>query len=155
MEQVVKSEPLVQGGHPHRERPLVFLDTNAIIGYIQGDPSVVQLFSAEADGRISLAVNPIVLQELLLGHDAGRPEFERIRDNLQVLPVDLAKAEALLPKVRGLRNPLVHSNDVLILSSAGECDFLVTSNQLLKRLVTAGRPQIVTPEELATYLLAA
>jgi hypothetical protein len=95
------------------------------------------------------------LQELLLGHDAGRPEFERIRDNLQVLPVDLAKAEALLPKVRGLRNPLVHSNDVLILSSAGECDFLVTNNELLKRLVTAGKPQVVTPEELATHLVAA
>jgi predicted nucleic acid-binding protein len=114
------------------------------------------LFSAEAEGRVRFAVNPIVLQELLLAADAAdRPAFERIRDHLRVLPVDFAKAEALLPRVRALRNRLAHSNDILILSSAVECDFFVTRDALLKALVTAGKPQVVTPEELITHLQAA
>jgi predicted nucleic acid-binding protein len=50
---------------------------------------------------------------------------------------------------------LVHSNDILILSSAAECDFLVTRDGLLKRLVTAEKPQVVTPEEFVTHLRAA
>lgn len=56
------------------KQPLVFLDTNVIMGYLRGEPAAAQLFSAEAAGRIRLAVNPIVLQELLLAADAsGRP----------------------------------------------------------------------------------
>src|SRR6266700_7282018 len=124
MEQVAKAEPLERSERSDRQRPLVFLDTNVIIGYLRGEPSAAQLFSAEAEGRIRFAVNPIVLQELLLAADAaGLPELERIRDHLRVLPVDFAKAEALLPRVRALRDRLVHSNDLLILSSADECDF--------------------------------
>ncbi len=155
MEQVVKSQPLEQE-RPHRERPLVFLDTNVIIGFLRGDPSTALLFSAEANGRIRFAVNSIVLQELLLSGDAAaRPEFERIMDHLRILPVDLAKAEALLPRVRALSNRLAHPNAILILSSADECDFLVTTDLLLKNLVTAEKPQVVTPEELVTHLRAA
>jgi len=156
MEQVAKPEPLEQDEGSGRQRPLVFLDTNVIIGYLHGDLSAAQLFSAEADGRIRFAVNPIVLQELLLAADgAGRPEFEQIRDHLRVLPVDFGKAEALLPRARALRNRLAHSNDLLILSSADECDFLVTRDVLLKSLVTSEKPQVVTPEELVSHLLAA
>ncbi|HEV1284058.1 MAG TPA: PIN domain-containing protein [Bryobacteraceae bacterium] len=147
MEQVVNSD---------RARPLVFLDTNAIIEYLRGDPAAAQLFSAEANGRIRLAINSIVLQELLLAPDvAGRPDFERIIDHLRILPMDLEKAEAMLPRVRALRNRLAHTNDILILSSADECDFLVTRDTHLKNFVAAGKPQVVTPEELAGRLRAA
>lgn len=156
MEQVAKPEPLERGERSDTKRPLVFLDTNVIIGYLRGDPSAAQLFSAEATGRIRFAVNPIVLQELLLAADAAdRPEFQHIRDHLRVLPVDFAKAEALLPRARALRNRLAHPNDILILSSADECDFLVTSDVHLKNLVTAATPHVVTPEELVTHLRAA
>jgi predicted nucleic acid-binding protein len=114
------------------------------------------LFSAEASGRIRFAVNPIVLQEILLAADAaGRPEFQHSRDHLRVLPVDFAKAEALLPRVRSLRNRLAHSNDILILSSADEYDFLVTSDVDFKSLATAEKPRVVTPEELVAHLRAA
>jgi predicted nucleic acid-binding protein len=134
----------------------VFLDTSVIIDYLRGDRAAVQLFSAEADGRAHFAINPIVLQELLLATDAAaRPEFEQIRDHLRILPVDLAKAEALLPRLRALRNRVAHSNDVLILSSAEECDFLVTRDTLLKNLAGTEKPQIVSPEELVTRLRAA
>ena len=156
MEQVAKTELLKRGEHPDTQRPLVFLDTNVIIGYLGGDPSTAKLFSAEATGQICLAINPIVLQELLLAADAAqRPEFQQIRDHLRVLPVDFAKAEALLPRLRSLRNRLVHSNDILILSSADECDFLVTSDAEFKNLVTAEKPQVVTPEEFVSHLRAA
>jgi hypothetical protein len=93
---------------------------------------------------------------LLLSADAtNRPEFERIRGHLRVLPLDFEKAEALLPRARVLRNHMTHSNDILILSSAGECDFLVTGDEVFKNLVTAEKPQIVTPEELVAHLQAA
>jgi predicted nucleic acid-binding protein len=156
MEQLGSPERPDQGQGSDRKRPLVFLDSNVIIGYLQGEPSAAQLFSAEAEGLIRFAINPIVLQELLLAADAAdRPEFERIRDHFRVLPIDFAKAEALLPQVRALRNRLAHSNDILILSSAIECDFLVTRDALLKSLVTADKPQVVTPEEFVTHLRAA
>ncbi|HMD97026.1 MAG TPA: type II toxin-antitoxin system VapC family toxin [Terriglobia bacterium] len=152
MEHVVKSGQQKLGD---QERPLVFLDTNVIMDYLRGEPAVLQLFSAEANGRARFAVNPIVLQELLLAAAAAAPEFERIRDHLRVLPVDLAKAEALLQRLRAVRNRVTHSNDLLILSSADECDFLVTRDKLLKNLVTTEKPQVVTPEELVTRLKAA
>jgi predicted nucleic acid-binding protein len=134
----------------------VFLDTNVIIGFLRGEHAAAQLFSAEAEGRVRFAVNPIVLQELLLAANPARqPEFERIRDHFRLLPVDFAKAEALLPRVRTLRNRLAHSNDILIFSSAAECDFLVTRDALLKTLATADKPQVVTPEALVTHLQAA
>jgi predicted nucleic acid-binding protein len=153
MEQLGKADQPEISEH---KRPLVFLDSNVIIAYLQGEPSAVQLFSAEADGRIRFAINPIVLQELLLAANAAsQPEFERIRDHFRLLPVDFGKAEALLPRVRALRNRLTHSNDLLILSSAAECDFLVTRDTLLKGLVTTDKPRVVTPEEFATQLRAA
>lgn len=156
MDPVVKPHPLEQSESSDFKRPLVFLDTNVIKGYLGGEPSAAQFFSAESEGRIRFAVNPIILQELLLAADAaGRPEFEQVRDHFRVLPVDYAKAEALLPRVRALKNRLAHSNDILILSSASECDFFVTRDAVLKTLVTTEKPQVVTPEELVTYLLAA
>lgn len=80
-----------------------------------------------------------------------------IRD-LKVLPVDFARAEALVPKARALRtlrNRLVHSNDILIVTSANDCDFLVTRETTLKNLVTTDNPEVITPEELASRLRAA
>jgi predicted nucleic acid-binding protein len=156
MEQVARLEDLRKGECPEPPRPLVFLDTNVILTYLRGDPSAAKLFSAEAAGRIRFAVNPIVLQELLLAADAaGRPDLEQIMDHLRVLPLDLAKAEALVPRVRALRNRLAHPNDILILSSADKCDFLVTRDVDFKDLTTDERPQVVTPEELVTQLRAA
>ena|ERR1039458_7822856 len=157
MEQAAKAERLEPGEFRPPKLPLVFLDTNVIIEYLRGDPSAAKLFCAEEDGRIRFAVNPIVLQELLLAGDAvGRPEFDQVRDHLRVLPLDLVKAEALIPRARALRNRLPHANDILILSSAEECDFLVTTRDtVLKKLVTDEKPQVVTAEEMVSHLRAA
>lgn len=156
MEQVASSALLEPSDRSAQERPLVFLGTDVILAYLRGDPSAAQLFSAEADGRIRFAVNGIVFQELLLSGDAAaRPEIERIIDHLQVLPVDLAKAEALFPRVRALGDRKPHVNGILMVSSADECDYFVTGDELLKGLVTAAKPQVVTPEEFAVHLRAA
>jgi predicted nucleic acid-binding protein len=156
MEPVATPNGLEHSEDADPRRPLVFLDTGVIIEFLRGDRSAANLVSAEAEGQIRFAVNPIVLQELLLAADgASRPEFEQIREHLQVLPLDLAKAEALIERVRALRNRLIHSNDLLILSNAEECDFLVTRDARFKNLVTKEKPEVVTPEELVTQLRAA
>jgi predicted nucleic acid-binding protein len=141
VEQIANPEHLEFDGRPGAQRPLVFLDTKVIIGYLSGDPSAAKLFSAEAADRIRFAANPIVLQELLLADAAALPEFDQIRDHLRVLPVDLAEAEAL-----PAGNRTAHPNEILILSSADQCDYLVTRDSVFKIMVIAEKPQVVTPE---------
>jgi predicted nucleic acid-binding protein len=153
---VQQDAPLESSVVPDPERPLVFLDTNVIMAYLRAEQPATQLFSAGAAGRIRLAVNPIVLQELLLAADTvGRPEFDRICDHLRLLPLDYVKAQALLPRARALRNHFAHCNDILILSSADECDFFVTSDGVFRKLVISERPEVLTPEELVAHLRAA
>ena len=166
MQQVVEFEPQAKSGRPNHEPPLAFLDTDIILGYLRGEPTAVQLFRAESEGRIRFAINSIVLQELILTTDAAvQPELERVIDHLKMLPEDFAKAEALaveasrdLKTMSGspaLRKRLPHSNNLIILSSVGDCDFLVTTDRRLKDLVANGRPQVVTPTELVARLRAA
>jgi predicted nucleic acid-binding protein len=149
MEHIATPESLEVSNGSDRKPPLVFLDTSVILGYLQGEPSATQLFAAEAAGAIRIAVNDTVLQELLLSLGAERaPELERIIDHVRTLMVNLAKAQALIPRAQAFKGRLPHSNDIVKLSSAVECDFLVTSNALLKTLAEAEEIQVVTPEEM-------
>ena len=155
MEQLATSQAAEPGEHNHYKRPLAFLNTDVIFAYLRGDSAATQLFSAEAEGRIQFAVNPIILQQLLLTADTDTlRQFEHIQDHLQILPLDLAKAEALLPRVRA-HSPFAHSNDVLIASNAGDCDFLVTTDRFPMHLIPGEKPQVVTPEALSATLQAA
>jgi len=166
MQQVVEFEPQAKAERPNQEPPLAFLDTDVVLGYLRGESTAVQLFRAESEGRIRFAINPIVLQELILTTDAAvKPELERISAHLKMLPIDFAKAEALAAEaatalkttpeapLRGSRLP--HSNDLIIVSSLGDCDFLVTRDRVFKDLVEDHSPQVVTPEELIAQLRAA
>ena len=166
MQQVVEFEPQTGTERPNHAPPLAFLDTDVVLSYLRGEPSAVQLFSAESEGRIRFAINSIVLQELILTTDAAvQPELERVVDHLKMLPEDFAKAEALaveasrdlkaMPGPAAGRKRLPHSNNLIILSSLGDCDFLVTTDRRLKDLVANGRPQAVTPTELVARLRAA
>jgi len=93
---VIEFEPQARAERSSQAPPLAFLDTAVIHDYLRHKPTAVRLFRAESDGRISFAINPIVLQELLLTLDtAAKPEFNRIVDRLRLLPIDFAKAEAL------------------------------------------------------------
>ncbi|MFN9317949.1 MAG: PIN domain nuclease, partial [Microcystis sp.] len=68
-----------------------------------------------------------------------------------ILDFDLVKLDQYWQNARDIRNILVHSNDVLILSSAANCDYLVTYDQKLKKASSYlynSKPMVVTPEEL-------
>jgi hypothetical protein len=102
-----------------------------------------------------------VLQELILSTDAVlQPELERIIDRLKLLPEDPVKAMALagrafkeMPEPAAApRNRLPHPNDIIVASSAGDCDFLVTNNSVLKDLIAGPKPRTVTVSELVARL---
>lgn len=165
MQQVVEFEP--RGGQaecPNQEPPLAFLDTDVVLDYLRGEPTAVQLFRAESDGRVRFAINLTVLGELILTtDDAAKPELDRILDHLKILPIDYPKAKALTAEVaRSMDTPngeartrIPHPADIINASSVGDCDFLVTSNTLLKGLVAGGKPQVITLKELVARLQAA
>jgi predicted nucleic acid-binding protein len=167
MAQVVEFEPQAKAERPNQEPPLAFLDTDVVLGYLRGEPTAVQLFRAESDGRIRFAINPVVLGELILTtDDAAKPELDRILDRLKLLPMDFAKTQALAAEAsRALdtmpnggaasQNRLPHPADIVIASSLGDCDFLVTSNTVLKDLVAGGKLVVVTVDELVARLRAA
>ena len=137
---------------PNSKRALVFLDTNVVLGYIRGDPSEAKLFAAGAADLIHLSVNPIVLQELLLADATELPAFEEIRGHLHVIPLDLEKIEEMMAGARSRRYHTAHANDMLILSSAEACNFLVTRDEFFRNVVIPESLEVMTPEELVSRL---
>lgn len=138
-------------------RPLVFLDTNVVASYLRGETSSSHLFTNEILGKVRLAINPIVLQELLfLAETRKHPEIlDELQQEVSLLPLNFEKAEEYLKHAANLRNRIAHSNDILILSSAAECDYLVTYDLALKKtlsFLSTGKPQVVTPEQLISQL---
>lgn len=136
-------------------KPLVFLDTNVVASYLRGDPSSSYIFSDEIIEKVHLAINPIVLQELFfLGEARNHPgALDEIQQEVRLLPLNLEKAEEYLKSATTLRNRVAHSNDVLILSSASDCDYLVTYDKLLKKTLASlspEKPKVVTPEQLVS-----
>ncbi len=137
--------------------PIVFLDTSVINEYLRGETWAVQLFLIESRHGIQFAVNPIVLQELLLTADpATAPELHRILDKILILPVELRRAESMVSRSRALNSRSAHANDVLILSSAEKCDYFATNDARQREIFAAvgGAPQVVTARELVTRLQA-
>jgi predicted nucleic acid-binding protein len=151
----LKSHNLTSGSKVQQSngQPLVFLDTNVVAAYLRGESPSSQLFSSEMLKKVHLAINPIVLQELFfLTESHKHPEtLDELQKEITILPLNLEKAEEYLEQATTLRNRIAHSNDVLILSSAAECDYLVTYDQALRSLPT-GKPQVVTPEQLLSHL---
>lgn len=138
-------------------KPLVFLDTNVVASYLRGELPSTHLFSNEIIEKVHLAINPVVLQELFsLAETRKHPEIiDEIQQEVRLLPLNLEKAEEYLQQSENLRNQVSHSNDVLILSSASDCDYLVTYDRALKNtlnLLSANKPQVVTPEQLISQL---
>ncbi len=134
--------------------PLVFLDTNVIAAYLRGESPSSHLFSKEVLAKVRLAINPIVLQELLFSPEAHQyPQMlNEIQEEVSILPVNLRNRGIFKRDfATNLRNRLAHSNDVLILSSAAECDYLVTYDQALMSLSNS-KTQVVTPEQLISQL---
>lgn len=131
------------------ERLTAFLDSNVIYRYLAGDAEVAALFSERVLHRFRYAVNPIVLQEVLLGYEASRTvDLDRLSSWLEILQVDSERAEELSRRWRALRNWAVHSNDLLILASAEQCDYLVTLDSQLAEFARQDGVNAVSPTEL-------
>jgi predicted nucleic acid-binding protein len=128
-----------------KHRPLVFLDTNVVLRHLDGQ--LPWLFDQTHVERFRYAINPVVLQEVILGADRKHPDLlERVR-RIDMLPIDIQAADAILSRAKEIRNRVVHSNDILIFSSAAKCDYLLTSDKSISALQTRDGPKILTPEE--------
>lgn len=131
-------------------KPLVFLDTNVLASYLRGELPSLHLFSHEIIERVNFATNPIVLQELFfLAEIRQHPELlNKIQQEVRLLPLNFEKADEYLKQAANLRNRIAHSNDVLILSSAADCDYLVTYDTALIEMLShrsSSKPQVRYP----------
>jgi len=131
------------------QRPLVFVDTNVLVEYLKGSTPESSLFSDKMLRRFRFAINPIVASEILLAADAKEhtDKLDKIQDVLEILPVNDAELGLFSKKMREFRNKMVHSNEILISSTAAECDYLLTEDQIFKNLFETEKPVILTTEE--------
>ncbi len=144
-------------GQETRDRPVALVDSNVLFAYYQGWPPVTLLFGDDILGKIQLAINPIIIQELFL-HAGLRthPELvQQLQEKALMLPVNPENVRSLFSFADQVRDGVVNSNDILILNSARECDFLVTYDQVFRHLLARvdwKKPRLLTPEELLTLL---
>jgi predicted nucleic acid-binding protein len=134
----------------HNQRLLAFLDSNVLIEYIRGEGASANLFRKSIRERVRYASNAIVLQELLAIAEVRRTpdRLVQLEHLIEMLPLDIARTDRWIKRASDLRDEVVHSNDLLILSSAEECDFLLSyDSDLLLLARTEQKPQVLTPDE--------
>lgn len=132
----------------------VFLDTSVLVGVLRGEPGLNKLFAPEIQPKVTYAINPVVLQELLLviGSAADSSTLDDLTKSMEVLPVDTSTVEESLKTVRELRNRTIHANELLILGSAQSCDYLVTMDRDLQQIAGRATMKAISPEELLKLL---
>jgi predicted nucleic acid-binding protein len=130
-----------------KDRPVAFLDSNVVIDYLNG--RWPWLFEEALTRKFRYAINPIVFQEVVLrGVDRKHPRrLGRVLKKTDMLPIDVKAADAMLQRAKELRNRVSHSNDILVFSSAADCDYLITLDKSFGALSTRDKPKILTPEE--------
>lgn len=141
----------VYGSYPvcamSKDRPTAFLDSNVIIDYLNG--RLPWLFEEFLTRKFRYAINPIVFQEVVLRGDRKHPRrLERVLKKTDMLPIDVKSADTVLRRAKEIRNRALHSNDILVFSSAADCDYLITSDKSLGALSVRDKPKILTPKEL-------
>lgn len=130
-----------------RDTPVVFLDTNVVTSYLGGD--LPWLMDKAMTSHFTYAINPIVLQELILSLRQNTSDTGALENFLQktdMLPLSEKLADDIGGRARTLRNLAVHANDILILGSASDCDYLLTTDDNFKALASGERPRIMTPD---------
>ena len=133
----------------------VFLDTNVILCYLSGDPRCEGLFEKSARRDYQYVINSIVIQELLHATEFSRARgkinrevLNRFLSRLEVTKLGDEKEIRDLTTLNKLRNLIVHTNDLLNISSAlKECDFFVTLDRDLLQLEVLGRTRLLSPSE--------
>ena len=131
-----------------------FLDTNVLLEYLRGKPELQRLFTPAVEERVSFAVNPVVLQELLLagGSADGGIDFTRLANHFEVLTAEALSNPESLKRVRELRNRVTHANDLMILASSRHCDVLLTYDGALRELGRTAEVDTENPEEFLEEL---
>jgi len=126
-----------------------FLDTNVLLEYLRGKPELQALFTPQVEERVTFAVNPVVLQELMLASGAAERhiDFATIASHLQVLAAEAFTSPETVDRLRQARNYAAHANDLMILASSRHCDVLLTYERKLRELGKSAEVEAETPEE--------
>ena len=139
------------------EKTSVFLDTNVIISYLIGKGKAAKLFDPRITNHTRYFINPIVMQELLLiGNEELRSRAANVMDtnHIEIMELPQDVSDRFLNKARDLRNRFQHTNDLLLLSSASQCDYLVTEDQSYRRVASDGQLQILTTEQFVSQAIS-
>jgi predicted nucleic acid-binding protein len=128
-----------------------FLDTNVLLEYLRGKPEIQKLFTPAVEDRVAFAVNPVVLQELLLASGGGE-NLAGLTDRLEVLAAEALSSMESSSRLRELRNSGAHVNDLIILASSRHCDVLLTYDRVLRELGQDEKIEAETPEEFLEEL---
>ena len=126
-----------------------FLDTNVLLEYLRGKPELQSLFTPAVEQRVSFAVNPVVLQELMLASGATERNIDlaTIASHLEVLTAEAFTTSEAVQRLRQARNLVAHANDLMILASSRHCDVLLTYDRELRELGETAEIEAETPEE--------
>lgn len=130
----------------------VFLDTNVILQYQNG--KLKELFEKFALSRFRYVINSVVLQEIILSYNKKdkNSDLSKITEYTTVIPLDSEKTNEFIDHAKKIRNRFVHSNDLLILGSAADCDYLVTDDKNLLSNWNSNRPKIISSNDLQEML---
>jgi predicted nucleic acid-binding protein len=130
-------------------KPLVFLDTSVIVSALRGDRTATKLFSPKIRGKFRYAVDPVVIEEILTS--ARSPEtvdaLRELGNSWQTLPLNETGLADLLKRANEFRNMAVHSNDLVILSSAMGSDYLLTNDRSLQQAGESEGVKTLSPED--------
>jgi predicted nucleic acid-binding protein len=132
----------------------VFLDASVLLDYLRGSAAGAHLFDPEIIARARYSIDPTVLREILLLADASERSklLELIKERISLLSIKPDKISQTLRRIKDLRNRIAHSDDVMILASASDCDYLVTADLELLQLQQGSRPEVVTVDQFLERL---
>lgn len=134
----------------------VFLDTNVIISYLQGNGDLRNLFSKRILEKVQYVISPIVYQEIIFAANQmekkdllrTQTDLAKIDNFVKVVSIDTSKIEVESKTMRELRNRLVHANDILILQTAVlHCNYLLTLDGNLLKIGKMDSLKIISPSE--------
>lgn len=118
------------------------------------------IFADDVLAKVTYVVGPIVLQELLLACERRSLEapLQALEKFVEIVPLDASLFdEKSLQRIRRLRNLAVHSNDILVMSSAGAagCDYLVTWDRDIIAASADESFRAITPEDFLVLVRGA
>jgi predicted nucleic acid-binding protein len=125
----------------------VLLDTSVIVNYLQGRPELADLFSPETEPRVQFAVNPIVLQELILMGSPHAEGFDDLTDRFKILPVDETNSTEFVEQLRSFGDERAHANSFLILGTGKNCDYVLSYDANMQVLSKFADVKVLNPED--------